>query len=140
MATTINAAEGYRAILGMGTSIVGLLVGIDFSGDRAQTPWRPMGTADPTQILKGRRNFEGAARKAYLCGEWLGTFLTNCTDYAATIYPRGTSTCGGGTYCGSFRASISFKGWSISGMEMESEAAVLEELTFDAYAVTPLGP
>ena len=131
----IVAAEGFRAVLGMGTSIVALLTGIDFSGDRAQTPWRPMGSTDPIQILKGRRNFEGAARKAYVCGEWLGTFLTNCLDYVATIYPRGTATCIGGTTCGSFKATVAIKGWNISGMEMESEAAILTELTFDAYGV-----
>ena len=135
---SVTAAEGYRAVLGLGTSIVALLTGIDFSGDRAQTPWRPMGTADVTQILKGRRNFEGAARKAYLCGEWLGTFLANCTEYQATFYPRGTSLCGSGTVCGSFTATIAIKGWSLSGMEMESEAAVIEEIAFDAYKVTPL--
>jgi len=132
------AAEGYRAILGMGTSIVALLTGIEFSGDRAQTPWRPMGTADVTQILKGRRNFEGAARKAYLCGEWLGTFMKNCTEYQATIYPRGTAACGAGTVCGSFKATISIKSWSLSGMEMESESAIISELTFDAYNVAIL--
>lgn len=132
---SVTAAEGYRAILGLGTAIVALLTGVDISGDRAQTPWRPMGSTNPIQVLKGRRNFEGAARKAYLCGEWLGTFLTDCTDYQATFYPRGTSTCGGGTVCGSFKATVSIKGWSLSGMEMESEAAIISELTFDAFNV-----
>lgn len=132
------AAEGYRAILGLGTSVVALLTGIEFSGDRAQTPWRPMGTADVHQILKGRRNFEGAARKAYLCGEWLGTFMTNCTEYQATIYPRGTAACGSGTVCGSFSATVAIKSWSLSGMEMESEAAIISEISFDAYNVSIL--
>lgn len=135
---SVLAAEGYRAIIGIGTSLVALLTGIDFSGDRSQTPWRPMGSYDPIQILKGRRNFSGAARKAYLCGEWLGTFLTNCTDYAATFYPRGTAVCGGGTVCGSFSATIAIKNWSLSGMEMESEAAVITEIQFDAFNVAIL--
>ncbi len=135
---SVLAAEGFRAILGLGTAVVALLTGVDVSGDRSQTPWRPMGSYDPIQILKGRRNFEGAARKAYLCGEWLGTFLTNCTEYQATFYPRGTTLCGQGTVCGSFKATIAIKDWSLSGMEMESEAAVIEEITFDAYNVSIL--
>ena len=130
------AAEGYRAILVFETTAVALLTGIEFSGDRSQTPWRPMGTADVTQILKGRRNFEGVARKAYLCGDWLGTFLTNCTEYRATIYPRGSTACGAGTVCGSFSATVASKSWRLSGMEMESEAAVMTEIAFDAYNVS----
>jgi len=135
---SVLAAEGFRAVLGLGTAVVSLLTGVSISGDRSQTPWRPMGSYDPIQILKGRRNFEGAASKAYWCGEWLGTFLANCTDYQATFYPRGTSPCGSGAVCGSFKATVAIKGWSLSGMETESEAAVIEEITFDAFNVAIL--
>jgi len=68
------ATEGLRALLYFDSSLVALLTGVDFSADRAQTPFRPMGSYDPTQILKGRRNYEGGARKAYVCGDWMGSF------------------------------------------------------------------
>ncbi len=126
-------------MLRLNTSIVALLTGIEFSGDRSQTPWRPMGSYNPIQILKGRRNFEGSARKAYVCGDWLGTFLVNCTDYMATFYPVGSATCGGvGGTCGSFSATIAIKSYRITGMEMESEAAIIEEITFDAYNIAQI--
>ncbi len=110
--------------------MIAFLTGIEFSSDRAQTPWRAMGSFDPTQILKGRRNYEGAARKAFLCAEWLDVFMQNQLDYSATIYPRGTGACG------TIAGSIAIKSYSISGMETESEAAVITEITFDMYGVT----
>lgn len=136
----MSAKEGLLATIAFAGGIVGFLTGIEFSADRAQTPWRPMGTFDPSQILKGRRNFEGAARRAYVCYEWLGSFKTDCTDYEATFYPAGPpgiiAACVG--TCGSFSATIALKGYRITGMETESEAAVIEELTFDAYHITQL--
>jgi len=135
----MSATAGLRGELYFNGAMVSLLTGVDFSGDRSQTPWRPMGSYDPTVILKGRRNFEGRAARAYVCGAWLGTFMTNCTEYAATFYPSGTATCGGiGGTCGSFSATIAIKTWRISGMETETETPVLEEITFDAYLVAQL--
>lgn len=133
------ATEGMRAAFATSGGVVGLLTGVEFSGDRAQTPWRPMGSYNPIQILKGRRNFEGAARKAYVCGAWLGTFLANCTEYGATFWPSGSAACNsiGGT-CGSFKATIAIKSYRITGMEAESEAIVSEEITFDAYNVAQI--
>ena len=128
MATT--AIEGLIGQLSLGGTIVGFLTGVTLSGDRAQTQWRAMGTYDATQILKGRRNFEGTARKAYLCGDWLDLFKLDTTEFAATLYPRGT------TACGTIAGSIAIKSWTVTGMETESEAAVLEEIGFDMYQVT----
>jgi len=125
-----EAIEGLVGELSIGGTMIALLTGIEFSGDRSQTPWRAMGTYDPTQILKGRRNYEGVARKAYLCGDWLDVFMVNNTDYAATIYPRGTAGCG------KIAGSIAIKSYRITGMETESEAAVIEEIAFDMYAVS----
>ena len=135
----MSATAGLRGELYFDGAIVSLLTGVDLSGDRSQTPWRPMGSYDPTVILKGRRNFEGRAAKAYVCGAWLGTFLTNCSEYRATFYPSGTASCGGiGGTCGSFSATIAIKTWRISGMETETETPVLEEITFDAYNVAQI--
>jgi len=131
------AVEGLRGELSIGGTLIALLTGIEFSGDRSQTPWRAMGSYDPTQILKGRRNYEGTARKAYLCGDWLDLFMINCTDYAATIYPRGRTNCPGTVAaCGTIAGSISIKTYRVSGMEMESEAAVISEISFDMFSVT----
>lgn len=132
-----TASEGLRGELSIGGTLIALLTGIEFSGDRSQTPWRALGSFDPTQILKGRRNYEGTARKAYLCGDWLDLFMVNCTDYAATIYPRGRTVCGGTTIaCGTIAGSLAIKSYRITGMETESEAAVISEISFDMFAVT----
>jgi len=84
MATPTTAIEGLVAELSIGGTLVSLLTGISLSGDRSQTPWRPMGSRDALQILKGRRNFEGSAEKAYVCGDWLDLFLVNCTTAPTT--------------------------------------------------------
>lgn len=132
-----SAIEGLVGELSIDGNMIALLTGIEFSADRAQTPWRPMGSFDPMQILKGRRNYEGAARKAYLCAEWLDVFMVNCTDYSATLYPRGRTICPGTVLaCGAIAGSLAIKSYSITGMETESEAAVIEEITFDMYAIT----
>ncbi len=132
-----TASEGLRGELSIGGTLIALLTGIEFSGDRSQTPWRAMGTFDPTQILKGRRNYEGTARKAYLCGDWLDLFMVNCTDYAATIYPRGRTICPGTVIaCGTIAGSLAIKSYRVTGLETESEAAVIEEIAFDMFAIT----
>ena len=125
-----TATEGLIGEISIGGTLVALLTGVEFSGDRSQTPWRAMGTYNPTQILKGRRNFEGTARKAYLCGDWVDLFMVNQTDYAATIYPRGTAACG------TIAGSLAIKSYRLTGMETESEAAVIEEIAFDMFAIT----
>ena len=137
MATPTTAGEGLVARLYLGGTLQALMTGITLKGDRSQTLWRPMGDYDSLQVLKGRRNFEGTASKAYVCGDWLDLFLLDCWDFSATIYPRGTLTCpGGAATCGTIAGSISIKSWSLSGMVTESEAAVIEEIAFDLYAVT----
>jgi len=137
MALPTTAIEGLVAELSIDGTLVTLLTGIGISGDRSQTPWRPMGAYDALQILKGRRNFEGTAEKAYVCGDWLTTFLVNCTDYMATIYPRGQTICPGAVAaCGTIAGTIAIKTWRLSGMETESEAAVLTEITFDIFNVS----
>jgi len=130
MAVPTTAIEGLIGELSIGGTFIAYLTGIEFSGDRSQTPWRAMGTYDPHQILKGRRNYEGAARKAYICGDWLDVFMVNLTDYAGTIYPRGTAACG------TISGSLAIKTYRITGMETESEAAVIEDITFDMYAIS----
>jgi len=134
MAAPTTAYEGFRATIGVGGTIVGFLTGIEFGGDRSQTPWRPMGAYDPLQILKGRRNWDGTVRRAYVCAEFIGVFMQNNLDYAATIYPRGT------TGCGTFSGSIAFKSIRVTQMEYENEAPVVKELAFDIYQVAISAP
>lgn len=125
-----DAIEGLVGQISIGGTLVAFLTGIDFSSDRSQTPWRAMGTYNPTQILKGRRNFEGGVRKAYLCGEFLTDFMRDDTEFACIIYPRNN------TACGTIQGTIAFKTYRVTGMEYESEAYVVEDLTFDMYLVT----
>ena len=132
-----TAIEGLVGQISLNGTFVGYMTGVTLSGSRTTTPFRGMGTYNATQILKGVRNFEGTAKKAYLCGDMLTLFLQNCTEYAATLYPRGTVTCNGTVAtCGTIAGSIALKSWSLTGMETESEAAVIEEIAFDMYSVT----
>jgi hypothetical protein len=124
------AIEGLIGQISIGGTLVGFLTGIEFGGDRSQTPWRAMGTYDPTQILKGRRNWDGVVRRAYICGEFVDVFAQNQTEYSCLIYPRGTAGCG------TVQGTIAFKSLRVTGMEHESEAAVVKELAFDMYNVT----
>jgi len=130
MAGVGAAIEGLIGEIGIGGTMIAFLTGIEFSGDRNTTPWRAMGSYDPTQILLGRRNYEGAARKAFMCADWLDDFMQNLVIYSATIYPRGTGACG------TIAGSLAIKTYRITGMETESEAAVIEEITFDMYDIT----
>lgn len=130
MALPTTAFEGLRARISVGGTLVGLLMGIEFGGDRSQTPWRPMGEYDPIQILKGRRNWDGTVRRAYICGEFVDVFMQNETEYECLIYPRGT------TGCGTVQGTIAFKSLRVTQMEYENEAPVMKELAFDMYLVT----
>ncbi len=130
MALPTTSSEGLKARISVGGTLVALLMGVEFGGDRSQTPWRPMGDYDPLQILKGRRNWDGTVRKAYICGEFVDVFMQNETEYACFIYPRGT------TACGTVQGSIAFKSIRVTQMEYENEAPVMKELAFDMYVVT----
>jgi len=120
--------------VGDGT-LIGHLLGVELSGDRSQTQFRTMGTYDTAYILKGRRNFEGSARKAFICGDLLDLFRLDCTEFIGSFYPRG-GECGVTTPCGTFSGTIAFKSWRLTGWESEAEAAKIEEVTFDIYNIT----
>ena len=132
--------EGLVGRISFGGTVVGHLLGVNLSGDRSTTQYRAMGTINTTSILKGRRNFEGSAKKAYLCGEFLTLFLENCQEYSGSFFPR-YGVCGGGaTPCGTIAGTIVFKTWNLTGWEAEAEAAKIEEVTFDIYNISQPGP
>jgi len=128
--------EGLVGRISFGGTVVGHLLGVELSGDRSTTQYRAMGTYATTSILKGRRNFEGSARKAFLCGEFLTLFLNDCTEYQGSFFPRYGHCIGGITACGTIAGTIVFKSWRLTGWEAEAEAAKIEEITFDIYNVT----
>ena len=128
--------EGLVGRISFGGTVVGHLLGVDLSGDRNTTQYRAMGTYETTHILKGRRNFEGSAKKAFLCGDFLTLFLDDCTEFAGSFFPRYGHCIGGGTACGTIAGTIVFKGWRLTGWEAEAEAAKIEEITFDMYNIS----
>ena len=128
--------EGLVGRISFGGTVVGHLLGVELSGDRSTTQYRAMGTYETTSILKGRRNFEGSARKAFLCGEFLTLFLNDCTEYMGSFFPRYGVCVGGATACGTIAGTIVFKSWRLTGWEAEAEAAKIEEITFDIYNIT----
>jgi len=114
----------------IGMAVVGNLMGMEFSGVREQAPLWELGDTNPARNLKGGRTFEGAARKAYICGEWLGYFDQDCADFGIEIYPRGTisDSC-------VIVGRMVIKNYRILEMAAESEMAVAEEIRFDLYNV-----
>ena len=127
--------EGLIGKISFGGTIVGHLLGVELSGDRSVTHYRAMGTYNATTLLRGRRNFEGSARKAFLCGDFLTYFLNDCGTFAGTFYPRYGHCTDGTTACGTIGGSLIFTGWRLTGWEAEAEAAKVEELTFAMYEV-----
>ena len=130
----VNASEGLIGRVTWGGTVIGHLLGVELSGDRSTTPYRAIGTYNPTQILKGRRNFEGSARHAYLCGDFLSLFRLDCQEFAGSFFPRYGECVG--SACGTIAGTIVFKSWTLTGWEAEAEAAKIEEVTFDLYNVT----
>ena len=128
--------EGLIGKISYGGTIVGHLLGVELSGDRSVTHYRAMGTYSATTLLRGRRNFEGSARKAFLCGDFLTLFLNDCGTFGGTFYPRYGHCTDGTTACGTIAGTVIFTGWRLTGWEAEAEAAKVEELTFAMYKVT----
>ena len=128
--------EGLIGYISFGGTTVGHLIGVELSGDRSVTHYRAMGTYSATTLLRGRRNFEGSARKAFLCGDFLTLFLDDCGTFGGTFFPRYGHCTDGATACGTIAGSLIFTGWRLTGWEAEAEAAKIEELTFAMYAVS----
>jgi len=128
--------EGLHGRISFGGTVIGHLLGVDLSGDRSTTQYRAMGTINTTSILKGRRNFEGSAKKAYICGDFLTLFLDNCTEFQGSFFPRYGMCVGGVTACGTIAGTIVFKSWTMTGWEAEAEAAKIEEIGFDIYNIS----
>jgi len=126
----MSASEGLLGAMRIGMNVVGYLTGIEFSGTRAQEPVAPFGEHDTTRILLGPRDIEGTARHAYMCGEWLGYFMQDDTEFDIEIYPGGlfSDTC-------LIAGRMVLKGYRLLEMAAESNMAVLEEIGFDIYRV-----
>jgi len=136
MAVPNYPVEGLIGKISLGGVTIGHLLGVELSGDRSVTHYRAMGTYDATTLLRGRRNYEGSARKAFICGDFLTLFRDNCGTIAGTFYPRYGHCTGGTTACGTIAGSLIFTGWRLTGWEAEAEAAKIEELTFAMYNVS----
>ena len=136
MAVPNYPTEGLIGKISLGGTVIGHLLGVELSGDRSVTHYRAMGTYDATTLLRGRRNYEGSARKAYICGDFLTLFRDNCGTIAGTFYPRYGHCTGGTTACGTIGGSLIFTGWRLTGWEAEAEAAKIEELTFAMYNIS----
>ena len=136
MAAPNYPVEGLIGKISLGGTIIGHLLGVELSGDRSVTHYRPMNAYDATTLLRGRRNYEGSARKAFICGDFLTLFRNNCGTIAGTFYPRYGHCTGGTTACGTIAGSLIFTGWRLTGWEAEAEAAKIEELTFAMYNVS----
>lgn len=136
MAAPSYPVEGLIGKISFDGVVVGHLLGVELSGDRSVTHYRAMGTYNTTHLLRGRRNFEGSARKAFICGDFLTKFLNDCGTFAGTFYPRYGHCTDGITACGTIGVKLIFTGWRLTGWEAEAEAAKIEELTFAMYDVT----
>ena len=120
-----TATAGFNASIRIDWVLIATLTGVEIWGDRDQQTLYSIGDSDASKILKGKRNFGGSAKKAYVCGEWLDYFLRDNTTFEFELYPAGLT----GTHV--IVANMSLSGYRLEGMETESEAPVLEGITFD---------
>jgi hypothetical protein len=126
----MSASEGFLGVMRIGMAVVGNLTGVSLKGVRGQEHIRALGNDDTDKILKGKRDFEGTARHAYICGEWLDYFKQDCTEFNLEVYPRGmySDTC-------VIVARMVIKRYQILEMSAESNMAVIEGIGFDLYNV-----
>jgi hypothetical protein len=122
-----TAARGLDGALYLSGTIVALLTGVDFDYNKPVTEFAAMGGTAVTQVLQGVRHYAGAFRHAFIdC-----TFHTHFqqeTIFIGSLVPR----VGGAAYVG----SLVLTGGSITNMNAEETAAVIEEGTFVMYSVT----
>jgi len=118
--------RGLDAKLYVNGTLIAQLTGIEFTCDAEHTPFRPMGSLEPTTILQGIRNYNGRYRRAYVDNNYIDIFVdgTECTGSLVPV--SGKSVVG----------SMLIVGMSFANMETEESAAVLEEGSFVMYNVT----
>lgn len=117
--------RGLDAKLYVNGTLIGQLTGIEFTGAGEYTPFYPMGSLQPTQILQGKRDFTGRYRRAYVDNNYIDLFV-NGTECTGSLNPvSGKSIVG----------SMVITGMSFANMETEESAAVIEEGNFAMYHV-----
>jgi len=119
-------AQGMYATIGIGGTVVGLLTGIDFNWTRPVGEFTEMGTHVTTSAFSGVTRYSGAFRKAYVGNDFI-KWIGGTAHFSATLTPRSGSHIVG---------TLILTGGSLSNMEHEETAAIIEEGTFIMYTLT----
>ena len=119
-------ACGLDATIYFGTVEIALLTGVDFNWTKPVGEFAEMGTRVVTNVCQGVQHFSGAYRKAYVDNTYIDYF-TGGSVLTGSLVPRsGVSIVG----------SLIVTGGSLSNMEAEETAAIIEEGTFVMYSMT----
>ncbi len=120
--------EGMMGSISIGGTAVGKLTGVDFDWSASLKEMAYMGEEETSEVLHGVRKYKGSAKKAYIDNTFLAAFRAG-TELVGTLYPRG----GTAPY---IAGTLAFSGGKLSGMQMDSEAAVIEDINFIMYNIT----
>lgn len=119
-------ARGMDATIYLGTVPIGLLTGVDFKWNKDTSEFAEMGTAVVTSAFQGVQHYSGGYKKAYVDNTYINYFVGGSV-LIGSLVPRTSQTIVG---------SLIITGGSLSGMEHESPAAIIEEGTFIMYSMT----
>jgi len=123
----MSAGRGLDATIYLGGTQIGLLTGITFDWTKAVTEFVPMGSLETQQVLQGVKKYKGSFKKAFVDWTYVGYFTSGTHILVGSLVPRsGKSVVG----------SLVVTGGTLTGMETENEAALIEEGDFVMYLVS----
>jgi hypothetical protein len=123
-----SAMEGMMGSFSIGGTAVALLTNVSLDYSRPLKEMAYMGQTATSDVLQGVRKYKGAAKHAYVDNTFLTVFIAG-TELVGTLYPRGGTT----PYVA---GTIVIGGGKLSGIDAESESAVMEDIDFVMYNIT----
>jgi len=122
----MSARRGLDAKLYVNGTLIAFLTGIDFSWECPSSEFAGMGTAYATDAFLGVKHYRGAFRRAYVDNQYTYIFQGGTKSLGSLVPVTGRTIVG----------TLLITGGSITNMETEETAAVIEEGTFIMYSVT----
>jgi hypothetical protein len=122
----MSVQEGLNGSLAINGTVIAALTEVTFEHTRPAKEWIPLGSATVVELLWGVNKFTATAKHAYIDSLY-ATLVTGGSALPGTLYPVNGKTIGGTFACVRH---------GISGIQMESNDPVIEDLDFIVYNVT----
>lgn len=124
----MSAMEGMMGSFSLGGSAIALMTGVNLEWNRSVTEMAYLGQTAVSDVMQGVKKYKGTANKAYVDNTYLKVFMAG-TELVGTLYPRGGTT----PY---IAGTVVLTGGRLSGIEKDSEAPVIEDISFVMYNIT----